>query len=58
METSTSFVVLNSQQIENGSTASRNPEDHEDSEPLNSVAEATNENDHFGEIEDEDTGIR
>ena len=47
-------MVLDSQQIENGSAASRNPEDHEDSD---SVSEATNENDHLGEIKDEDTGV-
>ena len=54
METSTSFVVLDSQQIENGSAVSQNPKDHEDSD---SVSEATIENDNFGEIKDEDTGV-
>ena len=54
METSTSFVVINSQQIENGSAVSPTPEDHEDSD---SVSQATNENDHLGEIKDEDTGV-
>ena len=56
METSTSFVVLNSQHIENGSAASRNPEDHEDSQPINTVSEAI-ENNHIGETKDEDTGV-
>ena len=59
METDTPFGVLNSQQVEKCSTASRNPRDHEeiDIDPRNTDPEETNENDQVVEINDEDTGF-
>ena len=56
METGTSFAVLNSQQIENCSTASRNAKVHGDIEidPQNTDPEETNEND---KLDDEETGV-
>ena len=58
METDTPFGVLNGQQVEKCSTASRNPRDHEDIDidPRNTDPE-TNENDQVVEINDEDTGF-
>ena len=58
METDTSVVVLNSQQNENCSTASRNTKDHEDIDidPQNTDPEETDENDQDVEISEEDTG--
>ena len=53
METDTSFVVLNSQQMEICPTASRNPEGREDIDPI----EETNENDKVVKINDEVTGV-
>ena len=46
-----------SQKIENYSRASRYPEDHDVSDPLNIVPEETNENDQINEITAEDTGV-
>ena len=54
METDTSFVVLNSQQMEICPTASRNPEGRVDIDP---ISEETNENDKVVKINDEVTGV-
>ena len=56
METGTSFVVLNSQQIENCSTASKIAKVNRDIEidPQNTDPEETNEKD---KLDDENTGV-
>ena len=54
MEKETLLVVLNSQKIENDSTASGNPEDHDDSFNIDTVSKQANENDQVEESQDED----
>ena len=56
MKKDTSLRVLNSLKVDNVSTASGNPEDHDDSEHINTAPDETIEN--VENIEDEDnTGV-
>ena len=54
MEKETILVVHNSQKIENDSTASGNPEYHDESDNIDTVTEQANENEKVEEIEEED----
>ena len=59
MEKDTSLSrVLNSLKVDNDSTASGNPEDHDDSDQIDTVPGETIEDDQVEENEDEDnTGV-
>ena len=58
MEKETSLKVLNSLKVDNDSTASGNPEDHNDSDNIDTVPWETIENDQVEENADEDnTGV-
>ena len=58
MEKETSLKVLNSLKVDNDSTASGNPEDHNDSDNIDTDPGETVENDQVEENENEDhTGV-
>ena len=58
MEKEPSLKVLNSLKVDNDSTASGNPEDHDDSDQIDTVPGETIEDDQVEENEDEDsTGV-
>ena len=58
MEKETSLRVLNSLKVDNKSMASGNPEDHDDSDHINTVPGETIENNQVEEnMDEENTGV-